>query len=82
MLKSLFLEKFAVLHLNLAGFLEVVQRSHTGGSLIAYMWDQWAKKSFFHIKFSATFWNYILVIFCMWIERWLLFMLNFGALLA
>jgi len=40
MLKSLFLEKFAVLHLNLAGFLEVVQRSHTGGSLIAYMWDQ------------------------------------------
>jgi len=33
MLKFLFLEEFAVLHLNMAVFLEVVQRSHTGGSL-------------------------------------------------
>jgi len=40
MLKSLFLEEFAVLHLNMAGFLEVVQRSHSGGSLILHMWDQ------------------------------------------
>jgi len=40
MLKSLFLEEFAELHLNMAGFLEMVQRSHTGGSLIPYMWDQ------------------------------------------
>jgi len=40
MLKSLFLEEFAVLDLNMAGFLEVVQRSHTGGSLIPHMWNQ------------------------------------------
>jgi len=33
MLKFLFLEAFAASHLNMAGFLEVVQRSHTGGSL-------------------------------------------------
>jgi len=32
----------------------VVQRSHTSGSLIPHMWDQWAKKIVFHIKFSAT----------------------------
>jgi len=41
------LKEFAVLHLNMAGFLEMVQRSHTGGSLIPHMWDQWAKKNFF-----------------------------------
>jgi len=40
MLKSLFLEEFAVLDLNMAGFLDVVQRSHTGGSLIPHMWNQ------------------------------------------
>jgi len=40
MLISLFLEEFAVFHLNMAGFLEVVQRYHTGGSLIPHMWDQ------------------------------------------
>ena len=34
MLKSLFLEEFAALDLNMTGFSEVVQRSHTGGSLI------------------------------------------------
>jgi len=39
MLKSLFLEKFGVLHLNTAGFLEMVQRSHNGGSLIPHTWD-------------------------------------------
>jgi len=52
MLKSLFFEEFAVL-----GFSEVVQRSHTGGSLIQHMWDQWAKQNFFHRKFSSTSWN-------------------------
>jgi len=31
MLKILFLEEFAVLHLKMAGFLEVDQRSHTIG---------------------------------------------------
>jgi len=30
-LKSLFLEEFSLLHLKMAGFLEVVQRSHTIG---------------------------------------------------
>jgi len=45
MLKSLFLEEYAVLDLNMTGFSEVVQRSHTGGSLIPHMWDQWAKKN-------------------------------------
>jgi len=40
MLKSLFLEEFAELHQNMAGFLEVVQRSHNGGSLIPHMWVQ------------------------------------------
>jgi len=50
MLISLFLEKFAVLNLTMEGFLEVVQRPHTGGSLIPHMWDHWTnepKKSFF-----------------------------------
>jgi len=42
-LKSLFLEEYHVLHLNMAGFLKVVQRSHTGGSPITQMWDQEAK---------------------------------------
>jgi len=40
MLKSLFLEEFAVLHLNMAGFLKVVERSHNDSSLIPHMWDQ------------------------------------------
>ena len=41
-------------------------------------------KFIFHIKFSATSWNYILLIFLYMDsrERWLWFMLNFGALLA
>jgi len=52
MLISLFLEEFAVLHLNMAGFLEVVQRSHTGGSLNPHMWEQWAKKKLF---FTSNF---------------------------
>jgi len=48
----LFFEIFAlleksVLHLNMTGFLKVVQRSHTSGSLIPHMWDQGAKKMFF-----------------------------------
>jgi len=47
MLKSPFLEELAVLDLNMTGFTEVVQKSHTGGSLIPHMWDQWAKKNFF-----------------------------------
>ena len=68
MLKFLFLEEFAVFHIKMAGFLEVVQRSHTSGSLIPHMWDQRDKKIFFHTKLSATSWNYILLIFCMWIE--------------
>ena len=32
MLKSLFLEEFAALDLNMTGFSEVVQRSHTCGT--------------------------------------------------
>jgi len=40
MLKSPFLEELAVLDLNMTGFTEVVQKSHTGGSLIPHMWDQ------------------------------------------
>jgi len=47
MLKSLFVEEFAVLNLNMTGFSGVVQRSHTGGSWIPHMWDQWAQKNFF-----------------------------------
>jgi len=47
MLKSLFLEEFAVLDSNMTGFTEVVQTSHTDGSLIPHMWDQRAKKIFF-----------------------------------
>jgi len=65
MLKSLFSEEVAVLHLNMAGFLKVVHRSHTAGSLMPHGWDQWAKQFFFQIKISATSWNYILRIFCM-----------------
>jgi len=34
------MEEYAALHLNIAGFSEVVQRCHTGGSLIPHMWDQ------------------------------------------
>jgi len=52
MLKSLFLEKFSVWHLNAAEILEVVHRSHTGESLIPHMWDQWAKKNFFTSNFQ------------------------------
>jgi len=48
MLKFLFLEEFAVLYLNMAGFLEVVQRSHTGGSLRPMS----QKKFFSHQIFS------------------------------
>jgi len=56
MLKSLFSEEIAVLDLNMTWFSEVVQRSHTGGSLIPHMWDQWAKKKFFsHQIFSHFF---------------------------
>jgi len=44
LLKYLLLEKFAVLHLNMTGFLKVVQRSHTSNSLIPHKCDQWAKK--------------------------------------
>jgi len=40
MLKSLFFEEFAVLQLNMTEFSEVVQRSHTDGTLIPHMWDQ------------------------------------------
>jgi len=47
MLKFLFFEEFAALDLNMTGFSEVVQRSHTGGSLIPHMWDQWAKQILF-----------------------------------
>ena len=47
-----------------------------GGSKIPYRWfidlahvaPMSQKKIFFHIKCSATSWNYILLIFCMWIE--------------
>jgi len=52
MLKSLFLQEFAVVHLNMAGSLEVVQRSHLGGSLIPHMWDQLVKKIFFKSNFQ------------------------------
>ena len=53
MLKSPFLEELAVLDLNMTGFTEVVQKSHTGGSLIPHMWTNEPKKFFFHMKFSA-----------------------------
>jgi len=39
-----------------------------GGSKVPHIWDQRDKKNFFHTKLSATSWNYILLIFCMWIE--------------
>jgi len=55
---NIFLEEYALLHLNTTGFSEVVRRSHGSGSLIPHMWDQWTKKNFFsHITFSATSWN-------------------------
>jgi len=63
-----------------------------GGSKVPHRWfidpthvgPMSQKNFFFHITFSASSWNYILPTFCMWIERerWLWFMLNFGALLA
>jgi len=55
MLKALFLEEFAVLDLNITGFSEVVQRSHTGGSLkdAANSGTNEPKKFFFRMKFSA-----------------------------
>jgi len=55
MLKSPFFEEFAVLDLNMTGFSEVVQRSHTGGSLIPYMWDQRAEKIFFSYGIFSHF---------------------------
>jgi len=33
MLKSLLLEEFDALHLNMPGFLQVVQKSHTCGTM-------------------------------------------------
>jgi len=55
MLKSLFLEEFAVLHINMARFLEVVQRSHAGGSQIHTCGTSELKKCFFSHKIFSHF---------------------------
>jgi len=69
MLISRFFEECAVLDLNMTGFSEVVQRSHTGGSLIQHMWDQRTKKKFFlHNIFSHFLKLNYIVFFCMRIE--------------
>jgi len=52
MLKSLFLEEFAVLDLNMTGFSEVVQRSHNGVSLIPQCGTNEPKIFFSHETFS------------------------------
>jgi len=52
MLKSLFLEKFSVWHLNAAEILEVVHRSHTGESLSHTCGTNEPKKFFSHQIFS------------------------------